>query len=237
MKSPAAGESMHEKGLAESKEGQSTQKLLDFKAVKDGVLVLKNNGLRAIIMCSSINFSLMSQEEQKGKLFAYQDFLNSLDFPIQIVIQSKKLNIKRYLEKIKQAERVQENELLKMQIAEYAEYIMSLVELANITSNHYYVVVSYTNPAHAPSVGIMEKIKDFVSPGAKAKIKVTTFEEDKKELAMRVQTVLSGLSGVGIKTALLDTQEVIELLYSVYNPTLAKNQILGEIEKMRLENM
>jgi len=230
-------ESMHEKDLAEKKETTSTQKLLDVEAIKDGVLVLRNRGLRAVIMCSSINFALMSEDEQKGKLFAYQDFLNSVDFPLQIVIQSKKLNIKRYVQKIKQAERLQENELLKMQTAEYAEYIMSLVELANITSNHFYVVVPYTNPTQANEEGIMNKIQSFLSPGKEAKVKLTSFDKDKKELALRVQTAMSGLSGMGIKTAILDTQEVIELLYTAYNPVVAQNQIMGDIEKMRMENI
>lgn len=236
-KSAGAPETMHEKGLPEKKAAVSTQKIIEVEAIKDGVVVLKNKSLRAIIMCSSINFALMSGDEQKAKLFAFQDFLNSLDFPIQIVIQSKKLNVRRYLQKIKEAERLQENELLKMQTASYAEYIMSLVELANITSNHYYVVVPYTNPLHVSSGGIMEKIQSILKPAADTKKSITSFEADKKELALRVQTVLSGLQGVGLRAAVLDTEEAVELFYSVYNPVVSQNQILAEIEKIRLENI
>lgn len=230
-----AEETMYDPALSKQKEAQSTQKLLDIESIKDGVLVLKNKGLRSIIMCSSINFALMSDDEQKGKLYAYQDFLNSLSFPVQIVIQSKKLNIKRYVQKIKEIERIQENDHLRMQTGKYADFIMSLVELANITSNHFYVVVPYNNPLQSPEKGITDRITGFFSPSSQVQEKMTVFEEDKKELILRVQTVMSGLQGVGIKAAVLDTEEIIELLYAVYNPTIAKNQILGEIEKLRLE--
>jgi len=222
---------------SKQKEATSTQRLLDVEAIKDGVIVLKDKGIRAVIMCSSINFALMSEDEQKAKLFGYQDFLNSLNFPVQIVIQSKKLNIKRYLLKVKEAERLQENYSLKMETASYAEFVASLVELANITTNHFYVVVQYANPLHTSDEGITDKIKNIFSPAKGVQAKLTTFEQDKKELVLRMQTVLSGLQGIGVKAAVLDTEEIVELLYSVYNPTVAQNQILGEIEKLRLENI
>lgn len=232
-----AAETMNDPNLSSQKEAQSTQKILDVESIKDGVIVLKNQGLRSIIMCSSINFALMSEDEQKGKLYAYQDFLNSLNFPIQIVIQSKKLNIKRYVQKIKEAERVQENDHLRMQTGKYAEFILSLVELANITSNHFYVVVPYQNPVSKTQNSVLDTVRGFFSPAAEVQKKMTVFEQDKKELIFRIQTVVSGLQGVGVKAAVLDTEEIIELLYSVYNPTVAQNQILGEIEKLRLESI
>lgn len=233
----APQETMNDPALSSKKEAESTQKILDVESIKDGIVVLKSQGMRSIIMCSSINFALMNEQEQTGKLYAYQDFLNSLNFPVQIVIQSKKLNIKRYVQKIKEAERVQENDHLRMQTGKYADFILSLVDLANITTNHFYVVIPYQNPLHKTQKGLMDSVTGFFSPSSKVQEKMSVFEIDKKELILRVQTVVSGLQGVGIKAAVLDTEEIIELLYSIYNPVIAQNQILGEIEKIRLENI
>lgn len=232
-------ETMSDTKTSKKKEFQSTQKIIDIDSIKDGVIVLKNKGLRSVLMCSSINFALMSDEEQKAKLYAYQDFLNSLSFPVQIVIQSKKLNIKRYIEKVKNAERLQENDHLRMQTAQYADFVLSLVELANITTNRFYVVVPYTNPLRQQqsSGGPLDTVKKFFSPAKQVQETMSLFEQDKKELILRVQTVVSGLQGIGVKAAVLDTEEIIELLYSVYNPEVAQNQVLTDLEKIRLENM
>lgn len=232
-------ETMSDPKTAKQKQFQSTQKIIDIESIKDGIIVLKNQGIRSVLMCSSINFALMSDEEQKAKLYAYQDFLNSLSFPIQVVIQSKKLNIKRYIEKVKNAERLQENDHLRMQTAQYADFVLSLVELANITTNHFYVVVPYTNPLRQQqkSGSPLDAVKNFFSPAQQVQKTMSLFEQDKKELILRVQTVASGLQGIGVKAAVLDTEEIIELLYSVYNPTVAQNQILSDLEKIRLENI
>lgn len=213
----------------------STVKLLDIKGIRDGVIIQKDGSLRQIIMTSSINFALMSPDEQKNKVFAYQEFLNALEFPVQIVVQSKRLNIKEYLVKVKEAERMQENELLRMQIAEYAEYIASLVELANITTNHYYIVVPYTKPALEKKEGLLEKIKDILSPAKKAKEEEEAFSSMKEKLNLRVNAVLSALGGLGLQAAPLNTQETVELLYTWYNPEASAIQILAELEKLKIE--
>lgn len=217
------------------KEEETTQKFLNLDGIKNGVVILKSKALRAIVMCSSINFALMSEDEQKAKVFAYQDFLNSLNFPVQIVIQTRKLNISAYLEKVKEAERMQENELLRMQTAEYAEFIKSMVELANITTSHYYVVVPYSPAGLEATEGIMDKIKNIVSPASKIKEAQVGFAKQEEELLLRVNSVISGLGGVGIQTAQLNTQEIVELLYSWYNPDESTTEILGELEKLKIE--
>lgn len=220
---------------AVKKEEETTQKFLNVSGIRDGIIILKNKALRAVVMCSSINFALMSEDEQKAKVFGYQDFLNSLNFPIQIVIQTRKLNIGGYLEKVKEAERMQENELLRMQTAEYAEFIKSMVELANITTSHYYVVVPYSPAGIEATEGIMDKIKGIISPASKIKEEQVGFQKQQEELLLRVNSVISGLGGVGIQSAQLNTQEVVELLYSWYNPDESTTEILGELEKLKIE--
>lgn len=231
---PKKQETMLSKKTA-AKSEQSTQKFLNIEGIRDGIIVLKNKALRSIVMCSSINFALMSQDEQKGKVFAYQEFLNSLSFPIEIVVQSRKLNISRYLEKVKEAERMQDNELLRMQTAEYGEFIKSLVELTNITTNHYYVVVPYSPPGVEATQGIIDKIKNIVSPAKEISKELTSFEKQKEKLLLRINSIINGLSGVGIQAATLNTQEVVELLYSWYNPGESATQVLGELEKLKVE--
>lgn len=218
-----------------SKKANSTQKFLNIKGIKDGVVILKSGGLRAILLASSINFSLMSEDEQVGKIYAFQDFLNSLEFPVQIIAQTRKLNISKYVEKVKEAERMQENELLRMQIAGYGEYIMSLVELANITTSNFYVVVPYSgSPAKAGGSPI-DKIKSLLQPAAEVKIETAAFEKNKEELRLRVNHVTGGLSGMGIRSAALDTQEIVELFYSWYNPEVADNEVLADLNKLKVE--
>lgn len=188
-------------------------------------------------MASSINFALMSPDEQKGKLYGYQDFLNSLEFPVQIMIQSRKLNISKYLGKLEEIERTQENQLLRFQISEYRQFIASLVDLGNITSKQFFVIVPYDNPLAAAKEGFLDKAKGLIFPARKVKEEMDTFKDDQKNLVLRVNTVLSGLSGMGISAAALDTQEIVELLYESYNPEVAGNQVLADIDKMRVERM
>ena len=229
-------ESMQSKKVAE-KQVAATQKFLRVRGIRDGVIELESGGLRAIALASSINFALLSGEEQQAKIFAFQDFLNSLEFPVEIVVQTRALNIAKYLEKVREAERVQENELLRMQIAEYAEYISSLVELSNITTTHFYVVIPYSSAAAASagSSGIFDKVKSILSPTKKVVGEEVTFEKGQEEMNLRVSAVVGGLSGMGIRSAMLNTQEVVEVLYSWYNPEVSQTEVLGDLEALRIE--
>lgn len=219
---------------AKARVSTSVQRYLPFKEIRDGVIVLKNNALRAILMVSSINFALMSEDEQKAKLYAFQEFLNSLDFPVQFMIQSRLLNIAGYLEKVEEIERVQENELLRIQTAEYREFVKSLVELANISSNHYYVVVPYSGPGIERKESFPERLKSMLQPAKKVAEEKLSFEKSKEALDLRVSRVTSGLSGMGLRCAQLSTQEVVELLYATYNPDTAANQILADLERLEV---
>src|SRR3989338_11162866 len=126
---------------------KSTQEFLPIKEIRDGVIVLNDGSLRMILMASSLNFALKSQEEQEAILFQYQNFLNSLDFSSQFFIQSRKLNINPYINSLKDIEKEQTNELLQIQTRECIEFIKNLVETINIVSKNFFVVVPYSPPA------------------------------------------------------------------------------------------
>ena len=184
----------------------STQDFLRFGEIRDNIIILKDGNLRQVLLCSSINFSLKSEQEQNAIIFAYQNFLNSLNFPIQILMQSKKLDLSGYLESLQKKAQAQQNELLRMQSLDYIDFIKRLINLANIMDKRFYVVIPHLVP---PKIG--PKI-----PGQNQGQSITVTPEEfanyKKELEQRVQVVQSGLGSVGIRTALLNTQQLIELL-------------------------
>lgn len=229
---PAGNDSM---GVP-NKAGMSTQKYLKIKGIRDGVVELEDGSFRSIIMASSVNFALMSGEEQKAMIFGYQDFLNSLEFPIQILVQSRILNIDSYLAKLEEVERMQENELLRVQTAEYREYVGSLIEMSNITTNHYYVIVPYTGSKTGGSKdSTLDKVKEMINPAREAKVEITSYDKAIEELRLRVSRVSGGLHSMGIQAAQLNTQEVVELYYATYNPELSATEVLAELESLKIE--
>ena len=122
----------------------STQDFLHFDQIKDGIVILKNKGLRAVLMVSSLNFVLKSNEEQSAILYQFQNFLNSLDFPCQILVQSRRLNITGYLEKLKEIEQKEENELLKVQISEYRKFIDQIMQGGSVMQKTFYIIVPFS---------------------------------------------------------------------------------------------
>lgn len=226
-------ELLHSNKLAENSNVASTQRYVDVEEIKDGIVVLKNGSLRAVLMVSSINFDLKSTEEQDAIVAQYQNFLNSLDFPIEIVVNSRKLNIEPYLDTLKEAESQQINELLRLQISEYTNFIKNLVEVSNIMSKNFYVVVPFS-PIESKDSGIMNKFSAIINPRQVVVQKRELFETYKNQIFQRVSHITAGLSGSGVKVTLLRTEEVIELLYNSYNPTVHTNTIIKEIEKIEL---
>lgn len=212
------------------RKGLNSQYFLDISEIKDGVIILKNGGLRAILMVSSINFALKSIEEQDAIIFQYQRFLNSLDFSIQIAVNSRKLNIDNYLDTLKTKEKEQINELLRFQIAEYREYVKGLVQMANIVSKTFYVVIPFAL-SEKTNTNFLKKMLKAVS---KKKIMQNReeFERSKEQLWQRVEHVVSGLSGVGLKMTPINTQEIIELFYNLYNPGLSEKVGLADINDL-----
>jgi hypothetical protein len=215
----------------------STQLYLNIGEIKDNVVVLKNGGLRAILQTSSVNFNLKSEEEQNGIIYGYQSFLNSIDFPIQIAIQSRKLDIDKYIETVRETAQKHENPLLKQQTLEYAEYIQKLIEYADIMEKNFYVVVPY-DPYRAQSQNLLQKFMQSISSQDSIdniKRRHHEFEELNKHLAERVNVVRTGLEGCNLRVAQLTTPQLIELFYRVYNPETARNQKIEDISKADLE--
>lgn len=218
--------------FSKNKEIGATQDALPFAEIRDGTVVLKDANLRKILLCSSINFSLKSEEEQNAIIFQYQNFLNSLDFPIQILMQSKRLDLSNYLAKLDKRAGEQTNELLRLQTTDYIEFIKRLINLANIMDKRFYVVVSYLvppkmNTPKMPSVGKKEAPPPILSE--------EEFQQYSKEMDQRVQVIQSGLGSIGIRSALLSTQQIIELLYGVYNPEESSKQKITTAEELQGE--
>ncbi|OGI27727.1 MAG: hypothetical protein A2359_02710 [Candidatus Moranbacteria bacterium RIFOXYB1_FULL_43_19] len=227
-------ESLHSKNLTKNEAlGKSTQEFVDIAEIKDGVVILKNNSLRAVLMVSSINFDLKSTQEQEAIVAAYQGFLNSLDFPLQIIISTRKLDISPYIELLTEQERIQENDLLRFQISEYRGFIKNLVGTANIMTKTFYIVVPFAL-TEGKKGGFLEKMKIALNP-KQAKIeREMEFENYKSQLWQRVDHITAGLSGTGIKIAPLGTEELVELFYNAYNPKVTESAEKIETEKLEM---
>ncbi len=221
-----------------AKENQniSTLKYVDIQTIKDGVVVLKNGSLRSVLLVSSINFDLKSSDEQRAIIGAYQNFLNSLDFPIQIVINSRKLNIRPYLEQLKESEKGQRNELLKIQTAEYRAFVQHLTEVTNIMSKSFYIVVPFS-PIESNTGGILSKLSSLLNPSQVVTERREVFETYKNQLYQRVEHVAAALSGTGLNFTTLDTDELIELFYNSYNPSVFARSAIKNIEKTELVSL
>jgi len=225
---------MQSKKLVGPRPRMSTQKYLDISEIKEDCVVLKDGTMRAVLLVSSINFALKSEEEQEALISGYVGFLNSLEFPLQIVIQSRKLNIDNYLMELDKLRKKQTNELLKSQMADYIEYVKELVELGDIMTKRFYVVVPYS-PFVEKKKGFFDRLIQVFSPTTLIKIKRKNFKIYREKLFKRVDVVASGLSGMGLKSVPLDTQSLIELYYNSYNPEMMKQQKLEEVKKVQVE--
>lgn len=216
----------------QDQKGLSSQKYLEISEIKDNVIVLKNGSLRAVLMVSSINFALKSIDEQDGIIYRYQSFLNSLDFSVQIVINSRRLNIDTYLDVLREEEKKQTNDLLRMQISSYVEYINGLVKMANIVTKTFYIVVPFSL-AESKDGNIKVKVTSVANaPAIMANRK--NFEKYRDQLFQRVDHVVENLSGAGLRMTMLSTQELIELYYNLYNPESVEKKGLADIEDLDL---
>jgi type IV secretory pathway VirB4 component len=228
-------EFLHSNKLAGSNAGgSSTQKYVDVEEVRDGVIVLKDGSLRAILLVSSINFDLKATEEQDTIISQYQSFLNSLDFPIQIMISSRKLNIAPYLEYLKKKESELTNELLALQLAEYRNFITNLTDISGIMSKFFYVIVPF-HPIENTKSGFFDKLFGATNSAMGVARRRELFDTYKNQLWQRLDHITASLGGIGVKITPLKTEELIELLYNSYNPTTRNNTIIKDIEKVELK--
>ncbi len=216
----------------------STQLHLKISEIRDNTVVLKNGGLRAILKSSSMNLNLKSEAEQNAVIYSYQNFLNTLEFPIQILIRSKKLDIDDYIEKLKKLAVKQTNPLMQKQTFEYIEYISRLVEYADIMEKEFYVVIPQ-DPFRSEQKGLIKTFLENIFPQdtvQKIKQRHGEFDELKKGLNQRVNTARAGLENCNLRVTELNTQELIELFYEVYNPMTSRNQKFTNEEDLALEN-
>ncbi len=212
----------------------STLRYLDIAGIRQDTVIMKDGSLRAVIMVSSVNFALKNEDEQNAIIAAYVSFLNNINFPLQIVIQSRELNIEGYLAGLQQKQKEQTNDLLKMQITEYIGYIRELVSLSKIMNKRFYIIVPY-NPVSDKKKGFFARLTETFSPSALIRMKEENFTKLRQELARRVGSVTGGLDSIGLNAIELDTQSLIELYYNTYNPVTATNEKLAPTEQLRLE--
>lgn len=212
----------------------STQKGLPIAEIKQDTVVLKDGTLRVVLEVSSINFALKSQDEQQAIIQGYITFLNSVDFEIQIVIQSRKLDISKYLLHLDKLAKDQTNELLKVQTVEYRQYIEELVTLAEIMQKRFFVVVPYS-PFSKKRKNFFTRAQEVILPARVVKLADNKFMKYRKELDRRAGIVAGGLSSIGLKVNQLDTQRLIELYYQMYNPTRGTSKRLPELNTLRVD--
>jgi len=211
--------------------GASAQQILAIDNIREDVIAMKDGGLRVILMCSSINFALKSADEQDAITFQFQNFLNSLDFSIQFVIHSRKLNIAPYLESLRERQKDEQNELLKVQVGEYAEFVKTFTETTNIMSKTFYIVVPFTPPTFQQG-GVVDSVFSALGLGKKKEGGGdAVFSEHKNQLWQRVETIAAGLQSFGVRAIPLNTEELIELFYGLYNPTEFEKVLAPEVKR------
>jgi len=203
----------------------STQQFLEFEQIREGIMLLKNKALRAVLMVSSLNFALKSEEEQNAILYQFQNFLNSLDFPCQILVHSHRLNIIGYLDRLKEIEKKEESDLLKLQIEEYRKFIEAIMAEGTVMQKIFYVVVPFT---------LLESQGQISEKRPKLPIKISALTEEefqrcKSQLWQRVEFVALGLRRCGLQSVPLNTLELIELLWSFYHPSEAEKGYSPEL--------
>ena len=195
----------------------ATQQFVPIDRIRDGIATLKNGELRAVIITNSLNLSLKSEDDQQAILLQFQNILNSLDFPIEIFVQSRRLNIKPYLELLQARSGEVKEDLLKIQIHEYIGFINKFAEETNIMTKHFFIVVPYlpTNIGGTSSSGALASFGLSKPTNAENNI---SFDAARIQLEQRVSTILQGLSRFGIRGQKLNTEEMVELFYKLFNP-------------------
>lgn len=219
---------------AKKKKYPSTQAFIDIAEIKEDAVVMKDGTMRSVLLISSINFSLKSENEQNAIIAAYVNFLNTIDFPLQIIIQSRKLNIEGYLDRLAKSEKEQTNELLRIQISDYRKYVGELIELGEIMTKRFYIVIPY-DPLSDKQQSWFRKALQLFTSASVVRLSQERFEKRRKDLMTRVNHVLASLNSIGLKGVALDTQSLIELYYNTYNPGVSEREKLKDLNTLRVE--
>jgi type IV secretory pathway VirB4 component len=214
----------------------TTQNSLLISEIRDGIVIMSDSSFRAVIACKSINFDLMSSREREGVEFSYQNFLNALYFPIQIFIRSQRVDIGPYIDRLATIRRAQDNMLLNVLMDDYINFIDILSQEANIMDKSFFIVVPFfpegdLNSLKEQGKGFFGKI--FAQPKTTAtKIDKAAYDKAKDEIKNRVDSITSGLFQLGVKSVQLNTKELGELYYNMYNPDTAVREPLGDFENV-----
>jgi type IV secretory pathway VirB4 component len=216
------------------KNPNSTQSTLQLSEVRDSMVIMVDGSFRAVVACKSINFDLMSDREREGVEYSYQNFLNSLNFPVQILVRSQRVDIGPYIDKLLHARREQDNMLLGVLMDDYINFIDALSQEANIMEKSFYIVIPYFPRGDAANLveqgkGFFGKL--FARPqNTITHIDAATYQKAKDEIKNRVDSVTAGLFQIGVQSIQLDTKSLGELYYNYYNPDTALRQPLGNFD-------
>ena len=227
---------MQSKKLAKPKPGPATQRYLDIAEIRDDMVILKDGTVRAVLLISSINFALKSGEEQEAIIQAYMTFLNALEYPIQIVIQSRKMNIDAYIAQLNEQQKKSTNDLLKAQIADYRTFVTELVTLGEIMQKRFYLVVPY-DPVSNKRKNFFTRLGEAMSPVAAAKLNQKQLADRRDQLARRGDIISGQLGSMSLSAVRLDTQSLIEVYYTAYNPDLFDSEKLNDLAKIRTDDL
>jgi len=216
------------------KNPNSTQSTLQLSEVRDNMVIMIDGSMRAVVACKSINFDLMSARERDGIEYSYQQFLNSLNFPVQILVRSQRVDIGPYLDKLIETRRTQDNMLLGVLMDDYVNFIDDLAQSANIMEKSFYIIVPYFPNGDAANLieqgkGFFGKL--FAKPkNTVTKIDTANYQKAKDEIKNRVDNVIAGMFQIGVQSVQLGTKSLGELYYNFYNPDTALRQPLGDFE-------
>jgi type IV secretory pathway VirB4 component len=220
----------------------STQNHLKIAEIRDGIVIMEDGSFRAVVMAKSINFDLMSINEQESVEYSFQSFLNSLYYPVQIFIRSQKIDMADYITKLDKIRTEHDNMLLALLMEDYIDFISDLAEQTNIMNKTFYVIVPFLphEESQQKNLNIARESKSMISglgsiftnTQTRVIIDEKKLEEAKTELRNRVQAVMSGLNECGVKSIPLDTQELIELYYDAYNPDTATRQKIKNFDEL-----
>ena len=218
----------------------STQNALQISEIRDGIVIMNDGSFRAVVMCKSINFDLMSPQEREAVEFSYQGFLNSLYFPVQIFIRSQKVDLRPYLERMDKIRTEQDNMLLGLLMEDYIAFLADIAQQTNIMDKKFYLVIKYPDAevdvrkALKQGTSFFTGLAGLLSPGKTPHVTIndSTLEKAKTELRNRVQAVMQGLAQCGIQSLPLDTEELIELYYDAYNPDTATRQQIKDFKDL-----
>lgn len=219
-----------------AKNPNSTQSTLQLSEIRDSMVIMLDGSFRAVIACKSINFDLMSDREREGIEYSYQNFLNSLNFPVQILVRSQRVDIGPYIDKLVDIRRTQDNMLLGVLMDDYINFIDILSQEANIMEKSFYIVVPYFPAGDAANLveqgkGFFGKL--FARPqNTVTRIDAAAYQKARDEIKNRVDSVTAGLFQIGVQSVQLDTKSLGELYYNYYNPDTALRQPLGDFDKL-----